>query len=200
MPVTAIRVYIGGGEGIEQGLTLASDRWFNITLTLGKSRFVVVQQVCGHLTGDQGGCMAFATVVCFLVGRHRRRLAQREAMPVGAGHASSWSGHDNPGRGERHDTAPLRTILSEENNIVQVPPPVYLPAGIPLHPLRQGEAEGLRVSTGRPFLRPALRQFFNFKQSIEFLATGARTVLDHIIDTPVDYLLRRALGRPESSR
>ena len=102
--------------------------------------------------------MVLVTAVCFIVKRHRRRLAHREARGVGIEHA----GHENPshggsGRTERLDIA---LPLSEETP-VQEPPPAYVPAGAASW---QGDAEEFHVSTDHLFRMPRTEAILQFEK------------------------------------
>jgi len=77
--------------------------------------------------------MVFITAVCFIIRRHRRRLAHRETTAVGTGRMNE---HENTSdlmdagsaRIESYHAILSGAILSDET-LVQEPPPAYIPAG-----------------------------------------------------------------------
>ena len=91
--------------------------------------------------------MLFATVACIIVKRHRRRVAQREAMAVGTGHVdsqgegggSSQTTDILSGRTERDYVTLPRAFPSLGSPVREPPPACVRGVGLP-----RGDSEVLQ--------------------------------------------------------
>jgi len=97
----------------------------------------------------------FATVVCFVIRRHRRRSARCEATAVGTGCVNLQSGHENAsqlvdmqsGRTKRYHGTFSHAAFPSVESLVE-PPPAYIPAGGLLHDEVVRCVEGFQVNAG----------------------------------------------------
>ena len=137
---------------MEKKGSVIRSRGFNIAFTLGELRLYFDRCADAQATG-QGWVVLFATAVCIIIKRHRKRSARRGATAMGADRADSWGEHENASqlvstRLGKYDVDLPHPFLSAES-LVREPPPAYMPVeGFPREVMRW--VERFQVSVDNP--------------------------------------------------
>ena len=120
---------------MEKKGSVIRSRGFNIAFTLGELRLYFDRCADAQATG-QGWVALFATAVCIIIKRHRKRSARRGATAVRVDRVDSQGEHENSSqlvatRSGRYDANFPYPFLNVEG-LVREPPPAYIPMdGLP---------------------------------------------------------------------